>query len=75
MTMFLKVEHKNSKADINFETLIFKHTLIYIYIYIYIYIRVFLTYMWYFQLKDFLSAWANYHANTCINSICEIMAW
>jgi len=28
MTMFLKVEHKNSKADINFENLIFKHTLI-----------------------------------------------
>ena len=27
MTMFLKVEHKNNLADINFETLIFRHTL------------------------------------------------
>ena len=30
MTIFLKVEHKNNKADIIFETSIFKHTLIYI---------------------------------------------
>ena len=30
MTIFLKVEHKNNKADINFETSIFKHTLMYI---------------------------------------------
>ena len=32
MTVFLKVEHKNNKADINFETSFFKHTLTYIHI-------------------------------------------